>query len=546
MKIFLKITFFIILLLLLAIVTALPVYKNLLFDKARLFLSEQLSDNTDYSIDIGKLSFSYMSTVNLCDVRISKKTSPMTDIVNINEIKIDIDISALLINKKLETTLRLEGIEKNNILSNAILKTYSLKADTYKNVFCPGLLTDIAIIDAAVSCKGHNIERLYGDIALNNLRVTGARAALSYKDNFYLVKIVPARDNKDSFELLLRAENINLSGGITKSNDKNFLINYLSGNLFCLKLDLFGHIKNADSAAVDTSLEGEVRIDLSRLNTLPGNAGQSFEKINITGFVISEISFKSTDPLFKEYDLTASLLSSRIILDEITLTDMKAGMSLKNGRLKIPDMTSSFYGGKIYGDIKLDITEKGLPYILMLSVENMFLDEFIEDVTGKFSPVYGNTSAKLSLQGYSTDNRTMEGTLDVEILDADLGPMPLLTPLLGDIYSILRDTMIAPENRVNISQAYGEFTIKNRRISTHNALLWGNNIAIYGDGHMDFDGTIDFTLENKFTQSPIQQVGNWQTTLRDTIIRFGKALGKARLKGTLQKPEWKFDYFDNE
>jgi hypothetical protein len=140
----------------------------------------------------------------------------------------------------------------------------------------------------------------------------------------------------------------------------------------------------------------------------------------------------------------------------------------------------------------------------------------------------------------------MEGTLDVEILDADLGPMPLLTPLLGDIYSILRDTMIAPENRVNISQAYGEFTIKNRRISTHNALLWGNNIAIYGDGHMDFDGTIDFTLENKFTQSPIQQVGNWQTTLRDTIIRFGKALGKARLKGTLQKPEWKFDYFDNE
>ena len=111
---------------------------------------------------------------------------------------------------------------------------------------------------------------------------------------------------------------------------------------------------------------------------------------------------------------------------------------------------------------------------------------------------------------------------------------------------MLRNSIIAPENRINISQAYCEFEIKDRKLSTQNSLLWGDNIAISATGYMDFDGNLYFTMENKFTQSPIDEAKNWQTSLRNTIIRLGKALGKARLRGTISKPEWIFDYFDNE
>ena len=541
-----KITFFIVLLIILGTVTLFPVYKNALFDKTRLFLSKEITNNSDYSVDIGRLNFSCLSAIDLYGVSISKKKSLSSAPVNINEVKIAFDIQALVFRKELEATLYLDGIEKNKVLSNAIIKTYSKRAASYRNIFDPSLITDISLIDTAVSFKNFHIDRIYGDISVNDRQITGAKVSLFFNDRDYLIGFYPYTDQKGSFESVLHSKNIDLTTGIKKLDNRNFIIDYITGTLYCLKLDLFGRIKDITSSAMDMSLEGELKTNLAALRTLPGNLGKSFQNTDISGTIISQVSFKSTDPSFEKYELLASLLSGRISVKNVELTDMEAGMTIKNGRLDIPDMTSLFYRGKLSGDIKLDLKEKGMPYILSLSLDNMFLDEFIENMTGTFSPVYGDTFAKLSLRGYGTDTSTMEGSLEIEISKADLGPMPLIAPLLGDIYSILRDKIIAPENRVNISRAYGEFTIKNRQISTDNAVLLGDNIAISGTGHMDFDGSLDFTLENKFTQAPIEEADNWQTNLRNTIIRFGKALGKAKLKGTIQEPKWMFDYFNNE
>ena len=58
--------------------------------------------------------------------------------MDINNIRINCDLFTLLKNKQLETTIYLEGFEKNGILSDAIIKTYSAKTDNYKNIFSHG------------------------------------------------------------------------------------------------------------------------------------------------------------------------------------------------------------------------------------------------------------------------------------------------------------------------------------------------------------------------------------------------------------------------
>ncbi len=173
----------------------------------------------------------------------------------------------------------------------------------------------------------------------------------------------------------------------------------------------------------------------------------------------------------------------------------------------------------------------------------MYLDELIGDLTEKYPPVYGTVFSKLYLAGSASDINSAEGTLEIEITDADLGPMPVFAPLLGNIYNILSGAIIAPENRVDITQAYAEFVISGGKIQTKNATLWGDNIAVLGQGYMDFSGNLDFALENKFLESSPSLIPNWQSSLRDSLIRFGKALGNARLKGTISKPKWEFDYF---
>jgi hypothetical protein len=135
--------------------------------------------------------------------------------------------------------------------------------------------------------------------------------------------------------------------------------------------------------------------------------------------------------------------------------------------------------------------------------------------------------------------------MDIEISEADLGPMPILSPLIGDIYSILRGTIMATDD-LNIRNAYAEFAIRNRRLTTRNAIMWGSNIAISAEGSVGFDGKLDLIVENKFLDSPVEEIENWQTALRNTLIRFGKALGKARLRGTVTDPKWEFDYFPRD
>ena len=545
MKTFLKITFILTLLSLLGIFTTYPIYKDALHDKARVFLSEKLSEYTEYSIDIGRLDITSLFTLNLSKVRIQKINSTNPSFLNINSIKINCDLFTLITDKQLETTMVLEGIEKNGLIADTTIRTYSSKAPDYKTVLSPTFLTDISIIDAAISSTEFNLREINGKVSINDLLISKASISFDIKDTTYLIKFRPSGNETEEYMLSLLSDGINLDSTISNVNNDNFLIKHLTGSLYCLDLELSGYIKDFASQIISLELSGEVDTDLSELKKLPGKIGEDIQKFNISGDIQSKVKIKSSDLFLEKYDLKATASSGLINIDQIALTQADASVSIKDGRINIPSITANICGGKLYGDAKLDIYDPGLPYILSLSIDDMFLDEFIEDLSGAFSPVYGNTFLKLYIKGYGIDDSTIEGTFEVEISNGDLGPMPLVAPLLGDIYSMLRNSIINPKNRVNISEAYGEFKIKDRKISTGNTSLWGENIAIITTGNMDFNGNLDFTMENKFTQTPIEEAENWQTSIRNTIIRFGKALGKARLKGTISNPKWEFDYYVN-
>ena len=59
---------------------------------------------------------------------------------------------------------------------------------------------------------------------------------------------------------------------------------------------------------------------------------------------------------------------------------------------------------------------------------------------------------------------------------------------------------------------------------------------------MDFDGNLDFTFQNQFQDPGSEENENWQNMLRTSIVKFGRSISKARLRGTIKEPEWDFEY----
>ena len=121
----------------------------------------------------------------------------------------------------------------------------------------------------------------------------------------------------------------------------------------------------------------------------------------------------------------------------------------------------------------------------------------------------------------------------------------ILAPLLGDIFTSVQSVLLT-KTSVDINLAYMDFEIKNRRISTDNLTFMGESIYITSQGYMDFDGRLNFTFQNQFRETVPegQEEEDWQIALRNAIVRFGKLISKARLRGTIKEPEWDFEYIN--
>ena len=71
--------------------------------------------------------------------------------------------------------------------------------------------------------------------------------------------------------------------------------------------------------------------------------------------------------------------------------------------------------------------------------------------------------------------------------------MPILTPLLGDVYSTFQG--IFPGLKMTlIKEASADLSIYDRKIRSDNIIFLGDDMTINGKGFMDFDGNLNFVF----------------------------------------------------
>ena len=542
LKNLIKITVLLALLAALALVSAFYLYKDRLHEEARLYAQKEFSRLLKREVDIGSVGYVPFQSVSFENVSVSEKGDASAAAAAVNSITIELDVLSIVRNKQLKTTVRIEGLNLGRTLCNATLRTVSGKAREYREVFDPFLLETVTVIEAAVSAKDFMLCDIFGILQIDNTDIHSAKVRFSYNDIRYLLDIEAREENVGSYALSLRSDHLGLSCVATK-DQASILVDDLRGMFYTLRFDLKGEVRDYLSPDIYASLNGTMKTDLKACSSLPGKIGGFARTHPMSGAIRSNVNFQrlSADPA--RCEAVATLVAADLKIGKVSLKELTTRISLEDGRLNAPLVNGVFYGGTLSGDLKMDLIEDGMPYMLSLFLNNMDLGRLMRDLKGDKAEVWGDLNADLTLQGYADDSASAEGNGSVTVTKADLGPMPILTPLLGDIYSHL-EKMMSWSGKINITQAYADFDIKDRRVSTNDLTFWGEDIYIISEGYMDFDGNLDFSFENQFRDPDPDKEREWTVALRDAIVSFGKKISRAHLGGTISEPEWDFEYIN--
>ena len=268
------------------------------------------------------------------------------------------------------------------------------------------------------------------------------------------------------------------------------------------------------------------------------------QKLSPAGKIQSGIFYLSDNKDIKKHYIRASFSSKKLLIGKAELYNITGELILNNGRLSIPYITGLYCGGLFSIDLAAFLEEGKYPFIMNGTFKHADFERLIHSLGDKKSPVTGKLDSNFKLQGNARSQDTYTGNLEIVIYNANLGKMPIITPLLGDIYSAAQNVIPAFEI-IKISSAIGSFNIRDRKFITKDLVLSGGDLFIFGDGYMDFDGNLNFTFENRILPSEIEEEEEWSVSIRNFITNVGKVIGKAHLRGTLKNPKWEMEIFSH-
>ncbi|MDD5633668.1 MAG: AsmA-like C-terminal region-containing protein [Candidatus Omnitrophica bacterium] len=507
-------------------------------------LTKELSSLFKAPVHIKSLKYEPLRTFRIEDITISDPQMPSKTSATIKEVSISFNTLAIIKNHQLRTTVSVKEFRAGDIFCEVQVKTVSKKASSLLRSLDLSLLDYIHVAGGKVSTNNFNLQDIRGRLTLGNLAIKSGVLTTSLDNKKYLMHFSQDKIKKDNagYTMSILSNKLRLRNKL-KTKDSKIIIKDLKGTLYALSLDLEGEIDQIFSAEPTYTLLGTVKTDLQNWDVFGGALGKFASRNSLSGTIGSNLFLRSKGmkPAKSEGKLTIAANSLKI--RNFRINDISAKVYLENGRLNAPLINGTIYGSSFTSDFKMDFVEKNMPYMISFVTDNMNVGSAINDITGKNTPVYGNFKTDLTIGGYGFSPDAIEGKGYIQVTDGNLGPMPLLTPLVGNIFAAV-STIMPGVNMVAIKDAYADFIVKDRKILTNNLTLSGEDISITATGYVGFDSTLDFAFQNEIREPKADQNEPLQIVLKSTIVKFGKSISRANLRGTLAKPKWEMEYFE--
>lgn len=538
-----KIFILIILLAALGVAILYAMYGEKVQNEIRSGLEAELSKMADGKVVIDSIGYYPPFSFGMNGIEITPN-DPRDERSDIDRLMLTVDPFAMIKDKRLTAVIAIQRFRKGDIIWSAEIKTTSRPAADYVGMLDPMLLESVSVLDAELKVGHFKMKDILGQLDIKSGKVSGGKMDFGYDKKHYFLIFKADDEHAKKYTLSFRTNNLSVMCRISKEPGK-VIIETLKGMFYIMKFDLYGELVNPTSSKSELTLDGTVNASLEGIASLPEGLGKFGRDHDLSGVIRSTVNLRAPEPDINLLNIKGNLYADRLKFDQMKIEEINTKWNVKNGRFSAPVVNAKIYGGHLSGRITVDIEESYLPYRSELKLTKLDFGEFLYDATKKKVTVYGTMDSEISVCGLAMKPDSVDGFGSVKIYDAGLGPMPIVTPLLGNLYMSL-ENYFPNKYKININSFSMDFLVKDRRIESENIALGSKVAAINAAGYVDFDGKIDFSLQNELRDPPGDEFSGWQISLRRAITELGRNLGKARVSGTFSDPQWDFDFSQPE
>jgi hypothetical protein len=167
------------------------------------------------------------------------------------------------------------------------------------------------------------------------------------------------------------------------------------------------------------------------------------------------------------------------------VTGLSSPIAVSRGVAALPNLKGGLLGGELTGrvEVHLDATPR---YWASLTLREADLERYTRTLPGR-QHIRGKLSARLNLEGLSSDLRTVQGEGQAKIADGDLGKLPILLRL----FKVLNLSATTPTAFDSVDVT---FKVQNGEATLHPIKFTGDAISLLGSGTVNLQGDIDLRL----------------------------------------------------
>lgn len=518
--------------------------RQFLVKRFTVSLIEDIESSTGLGIKAEKMNYIPLSAVRLKGVSVYKSTLYENELCSAGGIYMKVPLLKLLLAKTFSPTIAISGLEVSGISINGV---FGMEVKTGVEITSPGdnLKAIKKIWFHNVSAKNAflNVKDLTGAVNVSPDSIKASRVAFTLNgipcvSHFEVTE--PLGELKSDFGI--SSPKFTVVSTVKKENEI-YKITKMECRAFDSSLELTGELSGfgEGSKGPVLSLYGNGNINVKDIvHFVSADLKKSFNDLNPEGEIDNSIYFKVKVKDLPGWELGIKSKAPFLKAGNVKFEGLRSDIRVKNGLINMPLLNAYLYNGALASSATLDLRGQALPYRVNCKLSNLDVGTILKNTGLRDKGISGNLFSEVKLEGSAKDINTMRGPGKISVTNANLGPMPLLTPLLGHAYGYLQH--VFPElKKVNIKAGAADFYVANRRLTTENLVLAGDIVGIYARGYVDFDRNLYFDVENQIR--PDASGGDeWQAGLQQMMAEFGKMISKARLTGTLEKPKWKFEY----
>ena len=299
-------------------------------------------------------------------------------------------------------------------------------------------------------------------------------------------------------------------------------------------------------------------VELSELSHLPFLPLPVVEHWKLEGLADVEAQFQGQLSDWPSAAIRGRLTSEHLSARTIPMDQLSCTIEQSHGVLHVRIPSGLIAQGHLQSELTVEHLTKGTDYALQADLTGLQLAALTEVVPmWNARTVVGQASAHAVVSGTWERPASWRGEGWVNANGERLGDVPLLDKVFRGLFGVLSDRLgLDMLRRAQITQASVQWQLAEERFVTDDLRLAGfagtEPIAIYADGSVGFDQTLDFTIEPELSEGVVLQAPT-TSTLAGTVLkaagqleRLRRLIGRHRLTGTLKDPSYRFEVSTKE